>query len=110
MNGKGITAAIGAIGASLATLACCLPVGLVGAAGVAATLAAVAQAGRPWLLGLSFVFLGVGFAQAWHSNRCGVKPNRVALALLIFAVVVLLLVLLFPQLIAGWLADWGGTE
>lgn len=85
MNGKGIAAAIGAIGASLATLACCLPIGLVGAAGVAATLAAVAQAGRPWLLGLSFVLLGFGFAQAWQSKRCGAKPNWVALAMLALA-------------------------
>ena len=107
---NGIFAAVGAIGSSLATLACCLPVGLLGAAGVTASLAAVAQAGRPWLRGLSFVFLSVGFAQAWRAKRCGAKPNRLAMALLVVAGVVVLLVALFPQLIAGWLADLGSGE
>ena len=107
---NGIFAAVGAIGSSLATLACCLPVGLLGAAGLAATAAGAFNAGRPWLLGLSFVFLSVGFAQAWQAKRCGVKPNPWVIGMLGVALGIVLLVALFPQLIAGWLADLGSGE
>lgn len=105
MSSKGTVAAVGAIGSSLATLACCLPVGMMGAAGALATFAAFAQAGRPWLLGLSIIFLGTGFTQAWQVKRCGAKRNWLAVALLLIAAVVVVLVALFPQLIASWLAD-----
>lgn len=107
MTGRGgILAALGAMGSSLATLLCCLPAGFLGAAGLA-TLAATMQAGQPWLLGLSFLLLGAGFIQAWRAKRCGMRPNRIALALLVVAGIIVVLVAFFPQVIAGWLADAG---
>jgi hypothetical protein len=79
-----------------------------------ATLAALGVAGvaiffeaaRPWLLGLSVAFLAVGFYQVRSGLRCGVRGSRIGLGLLALATVVLLLVGLFPQLVAGLLADW----
>ena len=99
--------AIGAIASSLATLVCCLPVGLLGAAGGSAIAAFLFQTGRPWLLLLSFAFLGVGFTQMYRARRCGRKASRPAVILLSVALAVVLLIALFPQVIAGFLADWG---
>ena len=100
--------AVSAIVSSLLTLACCLPLGFVGAAGVA-TLAVVFASLRPWLLVLSALFLVAGSVQAYRGNRCGVKPSRANLILLGIAFVILLMVVAFPQLVAGWLADLSGT-
>jgi hypothetical protein len=73
-----------------------------GFTGVASLLAG----GHRWLLGLSFVFLGAGAAQTWRAKRCGVKSSPIVLGLLILAGAVVLLVTLFPQVIAGFLADY----
>lgn len=109
MQRTGVAAATGAIVASLATLTCCLPAGLLAAAGLA-SLAAVFQLGQPWLLALSFGFLGIGFAQVIRAKRCGRPSSRVVLALLGVATAVVIVVALFPQVIAAWVADWGNWE
>ncbi len=105
-----VGAASGAIVTSLATLVCCLPVGLLGAAGGSAVAAFVFDAGRPWMLGLSLGFLALGFAQAYRAKRCGAKPNRLALGLLAVAVVIVVLAAIFPQVIAGFFADYGSWK
>lgn len=102
---KGVIAAAGgAVVTSLATIACCLPASMLAAAGLAG-VASVLAGGHLWLTGLSLVFLGVGGAQAWRAKRCGAKPSPVAIGLLTLAVGVVLLVTLFPQVVAGFLAD-----
>jgi hypothetical protein len=103
--GKGVVAAsVAAIFSSLATIACCLPVGFLAAAG-AAGAGVFFQRFRPWLLGLSVVLLGIGFAQQRRGARCGIKPRPLTMALLWIAAGVVLVVLLFPQEIAGFFAD-----
>lgn len=99
-----VAAASGAVATSLATVACCLPTGLLAAAGLT-WLGALLAGGYRWLLALSFVFLGAGVAQAWRARRCGTKISPVVLAVLILAAAVVLLVGVFPQVIAGFLAD-----
>jgi len=103
--GRGVAAAsVAAILSSLATIACCLPVGFLAAAG-AAGAGVFFQRFRPWLLGLSVLLLGLGFVQQRRGARCGMKPRPWTVTLLCLAAGIVLVVLLFPQEIAGFFAD-----
>lgn len=101
-------ASLGAMLGSLLTLGCCLPVSFLGAAGIAGASVFLAGA-RPWLLGLSIVLLGLGLFQVYRGMRCGVRQSKTAIALLGVATIVVVLLLLFPQVIASALAEtsWG---
>jgi hypothetical protein len=82
MSGWKTTAAsLGAMVASLLTLGCCLPLPFLGAARLA-WASIFLSVGRPWLLGLSVVLLGVGFFQAYRGMKCRARQNRIALVLL----------------------------
>jgi hypothetical protein len=98
-------ASLGAILSSLLTLGCCLPLPFLGAAGIAGASVFLARA-RPWLLGLSIILLGLGFFQVYRGMRCRTRQSRTAIVCLGLAAVVLVLVLLFPQVIASVLADF----
>ena len=89
----------------LATLACCLPMGFAAAA-VTAGLSTVVAAYQRWFLGASVALLVVGLVQLHHAQRtCARQPSS---SLIVFSAsaVVVVLVVLFPQVIAGILADW----
>ena len=89
----------------LATLACCLPMGLAAAA-VTAGLSTVVAAYQPWFLGLSVVLLAVGLVQLNQVQRtCGRRPYA-SFVVFGLSTVIVLLVVLFPQVVAGMLADW----
>lgn len=93
-----------AILAALSALACCLPFGLVGALGMASVSVWIAPL-RPWLLGFSVLLLVFGFWQIYRrGSQCKIRRSRISVALLWLAVVIVLLITLFPQLIANWLA------
>lgn len=92
-----------AIVAALSTLACCVPLGFLGAVGLV-SLSVWVQPLRPWLLGASVALLCVGFAQLYWKKSACVRRSRVSLVLFWTAVVVVVLVILFPQVIAGWIA------
>lgn len=98
---------VGAALASLLTLLCCLPVGILAGIGLAGAAVFLVHA-RPWLLVVSAGLLAWGFYQLRRGWRCGVRPSALNLVLLGLATVIVILVVLFPQVIAGWLADWGG--
>jgi MerC mercury resistance protein len=100
-------ASLGAMLASLLTLSCCLPLPFLGAAGMVGASVFLASA-RPWLLGLSVIFLGLGFFQVYRGMRCRARQSKIAIALLGLATVVVVLLLLFPQVIASVLADVSG--
>jgi hypothetical protein len=102
-------ASLGAVVTSLVTLGCCLPLPFLGAAGVAGA-SVLLGAARPWLLGLSIIFLGLGFFQAYRGMRCRARQSKTAIALLTLATVVVVLLLLFPQVIASVLADISGRR
>jgi hypothetical protein len=106
-NWKTTGASIGAMLTSLLTLACCLPLPFLGAAGIAGASVFLAGA-RPWLLGLSIVLLGLGVFQVYRGVRCRARQSKTAVALLGLAAIVVVLLLLFPQLIASALADISG--
>src|SRR5229473_6609872 len=101
---SGISASLGAIFSSLATMGCCLPLGFAGALG-AAGASAFLQRFRPWLLALSIVLLGIGFWQQRRAKLCSVKRSNLSAVLLWTAVVFVIAMIVFPQEIAGFLAD-----
>jgi hypothetical protein len=102
--GSGISASLGAILSSLATMGCCLPLGFAGALGAAGASAFV-QRFRPWFLGLSIVLLGIGFWQQRRARLCSVKRSYLSAVLLWIAVVSVVAMIVFPQQIAGFIAD-----
>jgi hypothetical protein len=100
-------ASFGAVVTSLLTLGCCLPLPFLGAAGIAGASVLLAGA-RPWLLGLSILLLGLGFYQVYRGVRCRTRQSKTAIAMLSLATIVVVLLLLFPQVIASVLADISG--
>lgn len=103
-TGSGISASVGAIASSLATLFCCLPLAFAAAIGTAGA-SALRQKYRIWFLGLSVLLLGFGFWQQRRAKLCAVKGRLVGQILLWTAVVVVMGMVLFPQQIAGFIAD-----
>lgn len=101
---SGIPASLGAILSSLATIGCCLPLGFAGALGAAGASAFV-QRFRPGFLGLSIMLLGIGFWQQRRARLCSVKRNYLSAVLLWTAVALVVAMIVFPQEIAGFIAD-----
>jgi uncharacterized membrane protein YidH (DUF202 family) len=98
---KGAPAA--AIVAALSTLACCVPLGFLGALGLA-SLSLRASALRPWLLGAAILLLALGFLQIYSKGAQCRRRSILSVTLFWTAVAVVILVTLFPQLIANWIA------
>ena len=92
-----------AILAALSTIACCLPFGIVGAAGLAGVSIWLAPL-RPWLLGVSVLLLVLGFWQLYRAKQCSTRRSRVSVGLFWLAAIVVLLAIVFPQLLANWIA------
>ena len=93
-----------AILAALSALLCCLPFGLVGALGLASIGVWIAPL-RPWLLGAAVLLLIFGFWQLYRRGKqCSIQRSLVSVTLFWIAVAVVVLVTIFPQLIANWLA------
>lgn len=89
--------------AVLSTLACCLPFAFLGALGLAGASVRL-QAVRPWLLASSAILLAIGFIQLYvRRNQCQ-KRSPSSIILFWSAAVIVLLVILFPQLIASLIA------
>lgn len=99
-----VTPVAGAL-TSLATLVCCLPMGFAAAAATA-SLSMVVAAYQRWFFGASIVLLIVGMVQLQRVQRnCDTRPYA---SMIVFGVsaVIVLLVVLFPQVVAGIVADW----
>jgi hypothetical protein len=91
--------------AGLATLACCLPIGFA-AAVVTASLGMAVAAYQPRFLGASVLLLLVGAVQLRQKQRaCGTRSYSSVIVFAVSAVIVGLVVL-FPDVIAGLLTDW----
>jgi hypothetical protein len=103
-SGSGISASLAAILSSVATMACCLPLGFAAALGAGVTSAFFSTL-RPWLLGISIALIGLGFWQQYRAKQCDIRGRLVGKILLWAAVVVVTGMILFPQQIAGFIAD-----
>lgn len=100
----GTSASLAAILSSIATLSCCLPLGFAAAIGTGAASAFFTTL-RPWLLGLSVALIAFGFWQQHRAKQCAVRGRLLGNVLLWAAVAVVLGMILFPQEIAGVIAD-----
>jgi hypothetical protein len=100
----GISTSLLAILGSVATIGCCLPIGFAAALGVGAASAFFTTL-RPWLLALSVVLIAVGFWQQHRAKQCAVRGRWLGSALLWVAVLVVVGMVLFPQQVAGFIAD-----
>ncbi len=96
-------APVAAVVAALSTLACCVPLGFLGAAGLA-SISVWVQPLRPWLLGTSAALLCLGFVQLYFKASACKKRSTASLVLFWIAVAVVVLVILFPQVIASVIA------
>jgi hypothetical protein len=94
---------VAAVIAALSSLACCLPLGFVGAVGLAG-LSAWAQSFRGWFLGFAVVLLLVGFVQLYRGRKQCERRSSLSMAMLWVATAIVLVVILFPQMIASLLA------
>ena len=106
---KSSAAGISAIVSAIAGLSCCLPLGFLAALGLGSA-SFFLRSIQPWLLGLSVLFLGIGFFQHYKGARCGAKRSRFIEVLLWGCGFVVLMMILFPEFIAGLLANvmrWG---
>jgi hypothetical protein len=99
---KGAPAA--AIVATVSTLACCVPLGFLGGLGLAG-VSFWTQHYRLWLFAASIACLCVGSVQLYIKQGTCIRRSRSSLALFWFAVVLVILVALFPQVIASLIAD-----
>ncbi len=97
------TTPVAAVIAALSTLACCLPFGFLGAIGLAGASVRL-QTARPWLLGGSVVLLVLGFVQLYRRGKQCRKRSRLSVALFWVAAAAVLLIVLFPQVIASLVA------
>jgi len=100
----GISASLLAILGSVATIGCCLPIGFAAALGAGAASAFFTTL-RPWLLGLSVALIAVGFWQQHRAKQCAVRGRWLGNLLLWAAVLVVIGMVLFPQQVAGFIAD-----
>jgi hypothetical protein len=94
---------VAAVLAALATMSCCLPFGFLTALGLAGASVRL-QAARPWLIGGACVLMCVGCVQLYRGRNQCKKRSPVSIALFWIAAVVVLLIILFPQVIASLIA------
>ena len=102
--GTGFSASVAAILSSIATMACCVPLGFAAAIGTAGASAFLLRF-RSWFLVLSVGLIAFGFWQQRRAKQCAVRGRLVGQMLLWTAVAIVLAMILFPQQIAGFLAD-----
>jgi hypothetical protein len=89
----------------IGTLACCLPIGGAAFLGLGGLLAAAGRY-QQWLLPASGLLLAVGGALIWRTRRVCHRTSKVSLVILALSATVVVLVMLFPQTVAGLLTDW----
>jgi hypothetical protein len=102
---KVYAAPLAAILSAISSLACCLPLaflGALGAAGAGAMFAAL----RLWLLGLSAFLLAIGFVQLYRGGKSCRRRSLASVVIFWMGVAMFLVMLFFPQQIAGLLAGY----
>ena len=99
-----LAAALSAVGSVLAALTCCLPVLpfvlAAGAASSARSFSSHVGALRPYLLGFSVFFIGVGFYQSRRATQCDCKPSLLSQVVLWLSALIVAISILLPQAFA----------
>ena len=97
---------LAAAATALAAFACCVPIGFAGALGVLA-LSSLFTTLQPWFLTAATVLLAVSAVQFYRKRgTCQRGGRRFSLTVLCLSAAVVLLVLLLPQTVAAWIADY----
>jgi biotin transporter BioY len=94
---------VAAVLAALTSLACCLPLTFLGSAWLAG-ISAWAGPYRPWLIGFAVALLVVGSVQLYRRRGQCERRSRLSVALFWASVLIVLILVFFPQLVATWLA------
>jgi hypothetical protein len=100
-----VLAGIAAIGSAIAASSCCLPILPFAAAAGFAGGSAFLSAAKPYLLGISALFIAYGFFQAQRAKPCQRKPGMMGLLVLSVSAVFVALSIFFPQIMANAAAD-----
>src|SRR5260221_8636856 len=100
-----VVSSIAALGSLVAGMSCCLPAGTFLLAAGAAGAARILNPLRPWLFAVSIGALILGFVQAYGRSHCSLRRNPVSIGLLWISAALVFIMFLFPQVIAGFLAD-----
>ena len=99
-----LAAALAALGSVLAAATCCLPVlPFVLAAGTASSatfLSTYISALRPYLLGVSVLFIALGFYQSRRASQCNCKPSVLSQVILWVSALIVAISILLPQAFA----------
>ncbi len=99
-----LAAALSAVGSVLAAATCCLPVlPFVLAAGTASSatfLSSFIGALRPYLLGVSVLFIVLGFYQSRRARQCNCKPSILSQVVLWLSALIVAISILLPQAFA----------
>jgi hypothetical protein len=99
-----LAAAISAVGSVLAAATCCLPVLpfvlAAGTAGTATFLSSFVSALRPYLLGVSVLFVALGFYQSRRAAQCNCKPSVLSQVVLWLSALIVAISILLPQAFA----------
>src|SRR5579872_3270731 len=96
---------LAALGSLVAAVSCCVPIGTFVAAAGAAGAARILAPLRPWLMALSIVLLAAGFVRTYWLPQCATRRRWFSVILLWISAAIVALMRLFPQAIAGFLAD-----
>ena len=104
-----VAAPFAAIVSLVAAGSCCIPVGFFIAGAGLFGAAGFFGAAQPFLVALALVSLALGFIRTYAGARC-TRRSRAAVVLLWTAAFLVLAMLLFPQVIAGFLADYLPAE
>jgi hypothetical protein len=100
-----VITSLAALGSVVLASSCCLPLlPFVFAAGAAGTSAFFVKV-RPFLLAVSLLSIAFGFYQAWRAKQCKCKPNILSTILLWISTVVVVAFIVFPQVIANFIAN-----
>ena len=98
-------APVAAVVSALSCMACCLPLGFAAAAGLAG-VGVVLEPLRPWMMSISAALLLLGMWQLYRRPKVCRPRSRVSLIVFWTSAVVVLALIVAPQLVAGFLADY----
>jgi hypothetical protein len=102
-----LAAALSGVGSVLAAATCCLPVLpfvlAAGTAGTATFLSSFIGALRPYLLGVSVLFIAFGFYQSRRATQCNCKPSVLSQVVLWLSALIVAISILLPQAFADLL-------
>jgi hypothetical protein len=101
---KSILSSLAAVASVVAASSCCLPIIPLWLAAGSAGAGMFLSAARPYLMTLSVLLIAYGFWNAARARQCTRGRRTVNLVLLALSGVFVGCSLLFPQLLANWLA------